>query len=129
MRAPEPPFFVWDGDCGFCGRWAGWLEARVRPGVPLVAYQDLDDLGAIGLTRAEVEAASWWISADHPPRSGADGIAVALQAGEPWWARTAGHLMALPVIRSLARIVYGRVAANRHRLPAPDRPAPPRPET
>lgn len=120
MRAPEAPYFVWDGDCGFCGKWAGWLDRTVRPGVPLVASQDLDDLADAGLTPADVARASWWVPAIGPPRPGADGIASALRAGRPLWARTLGLVLSLPVIRTIARAAYARIAANRHRLPAPD---------
>jgi predicted DCC family thiol-disulfide oxidoreductase YuxK len=126
VQTPDPPFFVWDGDCGFCGRWAGWLERRIRPGVPLIAYQDLDDLGAAGLTATDVERASWWVPPDGRPRPGADGITTALRAGQPAWARLAGVILALPVIRWITRLTYRLVAANRHRLPAPDGAAPDR---
>jgi predicted DCC family thiol-disulfide oxidoreductase YuxK len=126
MQAPEAPYFVWDGQCGFCGKWAGWLERRVRPGVPLIAFQDLDDLALAGLTEDDVQQASWWIPVQGSPRPGADGIAAALKAGAPWWTRIAGTLLAFPGIRSVARVAYGRIAANRHRLPAPDGPAPKR---
>jgi predicted DCC family thiol-disulfide oxidoreductase YuxK len=126
MRAPEPPFFVWDGDCGFCGKWAGWLEQSVRPGVPFIASQDLDDLAEVPLTESDVARASWWVPAGGPPRPGAAGIATALSAGEPRWARMLGFVLSLPAIRSIARFAYRRIADNRHRLPAPDLPAPER---
>src|SRR5665811_90601 len=86
MEAPDPPYFVWDGQCGFCGKWAGWLERSVRPGVPIVAFQDLDDLAAAGLTPADVEQASWWVAAEGPPLGGSDGFAAACRAGTPMWA-------------------------------------------
>jgi predicted DCC family thiol-disulfide oxidoreductase YuxK len=129
MQAPEPPFFVWDGDCGFCGKWAGWVEQSVRPGVPLIASQDLDDLAEADLTEADVARASWWVPVDGPPRPGAAGFAAALRAGQPVWARLAGHILELPVIRSIAAFAYESIAANRHRLPAPDRPSPERQST
>jgi predicted DCC family thiol-disulfide oxidoreductase YuxK len=102
------------------------MQRRIRPGVPLIAYQDLDDLGAAGLTAADVERASWWVPRQGPPRPGADGITTALRAGQPAWARLIGMILALPVIRAIARLAYRLVAANRHRLPAPDVAAPER---
>lgn len=126
MGVPEPPFFVWDGECGFCGKWAGWVERSVRPGVPLIASQDLDDLAEAGLTDADVARASWWVPTEGPPRPGADGFAAVLSAGEPRWARLLGFGLSLPGIRSIARLAYRLVVANRHRLPAPDLPAPQR---
>ncbi|MGI8939725.1 MAG: thiol-disulfide oxidoreductase DCC family protein [Iamia sp.] len=128
MPQPDPPYFVWDGQCGFCGRWAGWLERAARPGVPLVAFQDLDDLAAAGLTADDVTRASWWVPADGAPLPGADGIAAALRAGRPRWSRVAGRALGATVVRPLARLAYRQVAANRHRLPAPDVDPPSRPD-
>ena len=129
MRAPDPPYFVWDGDCGFCGKWAGWIEQSVRPGIPFVASQDLDDLADAGLTVEDVARASWWVPVNGRPRPGAGGFATALLAGEPRWARIVGTVLSLPVVRSIAALAYRGVAANRHRLPAPNRPAPSRAST
>lgn len=27
---PAPPFFLFDGECGFCNKWAGWLTPDNR---------------------------------------------------------------------------------------------------
>ncbi len=126
MAQPDPPYFVWDGQCGFCGQWAGWLERAARPGVPLVAFQDLDDLAAAGLTGDDVIRASWWVPSDGVPLAGADGIAAALRSGQPRWSRWAGRALGSPVVRPLARVAYRQIAANRHRLPAPHVAAPAR---
>lgn len=96
--------------------------------MPLVAFQDLDDLAAAGLTADDVIRASWWVPADGAPLSGADGIAAALHAGQPQWSRLAGMALRAPVVRSLARPAYRWVAANRDRLPAPDVDPPSRPD-
>lgn len=126
MPGPGPPYLVWDGDCGFCGKWAGWLQQTARPDLTFVAHQDVDDLEDVGLTQHDVAAASWWIPVHGDPQGGADGIASALRSGRPVWARLAGRLLSVPGIIHAGRMAYRHIAANRDRLPAPDVAAPAR---
>ena len=41
---PAPPFFIFDGDCGFCRKWAAWLRKRLPAGTRMVAFQQIDNL-------------------------------------------------------------------------------------
>ena len=41
---PVPPFFVFDGDCGFCKKWVKLLQGRLPADVTFVPYQDVEDL-------------------------------------------------------------------------------------
>ena len=72
---PEPPFFIFDGECGFCRKWAAWLRKRLPAGTLLVAYQQIDNLAVFGLTESEVRTASYWIDADGTAHRGADSFA------------------------------------------------------
>jgi hypothetical protein len=53
--------FVFDGECGFCTKWAGWLEHRVGAAARFLPFQALDDLGTFGLTIEDVRTASYLI--------------------------------------------------------------------
>ena len=109
---------VYDGDCGFCVRSARWIEARLPADARVEPWQSLQ-LDRLGLSRADVEAAVWWI--DDRVRGvrrcrGADAIGRSLVAAGGIWA-TAGLLIVHPPLCWLARAVYTLIAANRHRLP------------
>lgn len=113
------PTLVYDADCGFCTRSARWIEARWRPGTARIrpaASIDDGELASHGLTRADVEAAAWWIEADGTARRGELAVAGALRAATGW-AQVLGRLLALPGFRAVARPGYALVARNRHRMP------------
>jgi len=117
---PAPPFLLYDGDCGFCRKWARWLQRRAG-GIELVPFQSVDDLSLFGLVDEDVRTASYWIDEDGRPHRGHRSFARALRrATGPW--PLVGVALELPVIRTLAAIAYRNVARNRHRLPAPDEP-------
>lgn len=116
---PVPPFFLFDGDCGFCRKWARWLQRQLPTDVTFLAYQDLEDVGAYGLTEHDVETASYWIDQDRKPHRGARSFACALRQGRGAWAAL-GALLDAPVVRVAADRLYPIIARNRHRLPAPE---------
>ena len=113
----ELPWFVFDGDCGFCRRWAAWVERRIDGQATFAPYQSVD-LPALGLTAAEVQTASYWVAEDGrrfrgtgPSPRPSSGVAGA-------W-RWLGIVGDLPGPRWVAAAVYRVVVRNRHRLPAP----------
>jgi predicted DCC family thiol-disulfide oxidoreductase YuxK len=110
-------FFIFDGDCGFCQRWAAWLERRVGTTVRFLPFQTLDDLARFGLTVEDVQSASYLIESSDAYRGGR-GIARALTHSRGAW-RLVGRLLDLPVVRPASAIAYCLIARNRHRLPAP----------
>ena len=57
---------IYDGECGFCTRWARWAKVRLPSHVRVEPWQVLE-LEALGLTRQEVEAAVCWLE-DEPVR-------------------------------------------------------------
>lgn len=106
---------VYDADCGFCTRSAGWVAGADRA-FPLVPWQSLPDLSALGLTEDDVTSAAYWRSTDGTLWRGADAIAKALVA-RGGVLRLAGTLLLRTPLRLLARPVYGWVARNRYAMP------------
>lgn len=107
--------FVFDGDCGFCSRYAYWVAGHLPSEIDVVPWQGLDDLGAYGLTHHDVECAAWWLD-DEGRWSGSAAIARSMvAAGSPW--DILGRLMLIWPVSLLSRVVYRWIAENRHRLP------------
>ena len=115
---PSPPLFVFDGDCGFCRKWARWLQGRTDPDATFVPFQQLD-LGPLGLVARDVESASYWVDEQGRTFRGNRSIARALRRGPGGW-RMLGWIADLPLIRHALTPIYRLVVRNRHRLPAPD---------
>lgn len=118
---PVPPFFLFDGDCGFCKKWARWLQHRLPAGVTFVPYQEVEDLDRFGLTEGDVATASYWIDEDAAPHGGARSFACALRQGGAVL-RAVGTLLDAPLFGDVADRLYPFIARNRHRLPAPQSP-------
>ena len=127
---------LYDGDCGVCTRLAGFVARRLRPSQPaggrpgaqasgraggrasgqaygISAYQDAD-LGPLGLTTAQCDAALQWVDSSGRISSAQDAVARLLLASR-LWARPIGALLLAPGINALAGAVYRTVAANRSR--------------
>ena len=51
---------VYDGECGFCIRTARWIKARLPEDARVEPWQSLK-LEQLGLSRADAEAAVWWL--------------------------------------------------------------------
>lgn len=116
---PVPPFFLYDGDCGFCQKWVRWLQQRVHDGVEFVPFQAVQDLTPYGLTILDVQSASYWIEDWGDAFRGNRSIARVLKrAGGPW--KIIGTVLELPGVRWRAAAAYVMISRNRHRLPAPD---------
>jgi predicted DCC family thiol-disulfide oxidoreductase YuxK len=115
----DRPLFIYDGNCGFCRKWAGWLEQRTGATVRFSPYQAQDDLARFHLTDDNVRSASYLIEHGRAYRGGR-GITRALAHGQGVW-KLVGWLLDLPGARLVTAISYRYVARNRHRLPAPDR--------
>jgi predicted DCC family thiol-disulfide oxidoreductase YuxK len=101
---------VYDADCGFCTRYARWVDRDP------VSWQSLD-LDAVGATAEQAANFAGFLSSEGRITAlGAPAIAAALRARGGWTAPL-GWLMTLPGVRSLAALVYPVIARNRHRLP------------
>lgn len=106
---------VFDGDCAFCTRSAGFITRRIRPRTEVRSSQSLD-LSALGLTPEQCALAVQWVGDDASIRSGAAAITSMLREGGRGWALL-GTVGQLPGIRSAAELGYRVVASNRHRMP------------
>lgn len=92
--------------------------ARTADASVAVAAQQIDDarLTQLGLTRADLTTAAYWIDANDRPFRGAVGIGRALtHARQPW--RAVGYVLCAPPVRWIAQLVYPIVVRYRHRLP------------
>ena len=106
---------VFDGDCAFCTRSAGFITRRIKPSTDVQAWQSLD-LDELGLTPEQCSTAVQWVSDAGETRAGAAAITAMLREAGSGWA-TLGSLGELPGVRYLAAATYRVVATNRHRLP------------
>ncbi len=108
------PVLIYDGDCGFCTRSVRLVE-RIPVRVRITPWQTTD-LAALGTTRARAEREVVWVGTDGRVSGGAAAVADLLRSARfPF--SLAGRVLALPVVRTLAALVYRAVAANRSRLP------------
>ncbi len=102
---------LYDADCGFCTRSAGWLRRlRVRCDV-LPQRPALLTAWRIDAARARREVP--FISPAGHVVWGASAIAASLRTG-PWWVRWVGWLISAPGLAWVARFIYQWVA--RHRM-------------
>lgn len=101
---------LYDADCAFCTRSAGWLR-RLPLHVDVLPMQSLD-LAAHGIDPGRAERELPFLPETGPPAYGHRAFAGALATG-PWWCR----LLTAPVLSPVAAGVYRLVARNRHRLP------------
>lgn len=108
---------VYDADCGFCTRCAEFARARLRRGNHVVPSHAIDP--AVGLSRAELDAAAWWVPEAGTPLRGHRAIAAALGACRGGWPLL-GRLIGARAVEPVASRVYDRVAANRYRMPGSD---------
>lgn len=105
---------LYDPDCGFCTRCAGLLQ-RWRLGCTVLPMDD-GLLARHGVDPARAAREIPFVDGDGGVLHGSAAIAAALRTG-PLPARLAGRMLQLPVVRSVAAVVYRVVARNRHRLP------------
>jgi predicted DCC family thiol-disulfide oxidoreductase YuxK len=106
---------VFDGDCAFCTKSAGFITRRIRPTTDVQAWQSLE-LESFGLTADQCSTAVQWVSDSGQIKSGAAAITAMLKEAGPGWAAL-GTIGDLPGIRSVAAGTYRVIAKNRHRLP------------
>jgi len=102
---------IFDGECGFCRRWVRFMTSWFAKHPTPVAWQQAN-LGELGLTPEQCNAAVQFVSADLRISSGSDAAArVLIVAGLPF--NIAGFVMLLPGVRNIAQWAYRWVANNR----------------
>jgi predicted DCC family thiol-disulfide oxidoreductase YuxK len=104
---------VYDGDCEFCARLARWVERHDRlRRVRVLPNQERGVIQALGLTREEVDRASWAVESAGRRFEGAAGISRVLgELGGGW--RLLGSLYLVPPIGWVEDRYYRRVARRR----------------
>ena len=113
------PWLIFDGDCAFCTTTATWLAERLqrsgRAPVRLAPWQ-FTDLAAIGATPERVQREVLWVTPDGRISGGAVAFADWLRYSGGAYAAI-GAVIAAPVVRRLAGVVYRFIAAHRHQMP------------
>ena len=104
---------LYDGECDFCTRLARWVRNRdARGRVDVRPNQEAGLIERLGLTRAEVDRASWAVEAGGAKFEGAAGInRVWRELGGGWSAL--GALYRVPPIGWVEDRYYARVAKKR----------------
>ena len=97
---------LYDEDCGLCDHSVSWLEPRVL-GVRFVGMRGEGQASESLVVRSE--AGEWRAEA---------AVAMLLRSATRRWWRAVGVLLGLPVIRSVAGVVYRWVAAHRSQISA-----------
>ena len=105
---------LYDGDCAFCTKSAGWLERHATSNARVVAWQRVD-LAPLGLTAEDCAEVVQWVADGHRA-AGPDAIAAYLQTSSRGW-RTTGRVLAGPGSQHLAWPVYRWIARHRSQLP------------
>ena len=105
---------LYDPDCGFCTRAAGWVgklgcECAVVPGLPAT-------LRASGVDPDRARREIPFIDEHGRVTWGSDAVASALATG-PLPTRLAARVLMARGVREVAQVVYRFVARHRHRLP------------
>jgi len=110
----DMPALIYDADCGFCTTSAMWLAKRGK--FETQAWQFHENLEDLGLDFDAVTSASHWVVDGRVVASGAEAIGEALkQRGGV--ARILGGITNARPVRPIARVVYSRIAKNRHLMP------------
>jgi len=107
---------IYDGDCGFCTQCARWLEKQLSTPLTVVPWQQIHDLGELGLTVDDVSTAVYWVDAYGRTSRGHVAVARSLTRSKGALA-VLGWAMLLPPLSWMAAVAYRVVAKNRYRLP------------
>jgi predicted DCC family thiol-disulfide oxidoreductase YuxK len=103
---------VYDGECDFCTRLAQWVGRHDHRGRVVVRPNQDAGVESLGLTRDELDRASWAIEKGGRRFEGAAAInRVLRELGGRW--RLLGSLYLVPPIGWLEDMYYARVALRR----------------
>ena len=111
--ADGPLILVYDGECEFCARLAGWVRRRDRGGrIEVWPNQEPRLIERLGLSRAEVQRAAWAVEAEGRRFEGAAAINRVLRELGGGWALLAALYRVRP-FRWVEDRYYARVARRR----------------
>ena len=110
--ADDRLILVYDGECAFCTRLARWVERHDRRGrISARPNQEPGLIESLGLTRPEVDRASWAVESGGRFGGAAAINRVLRELGGGW--RVIGSLYLVPPIAWLEDRYYKRVARRR----------------
>jgi predicted DCC family thiol-disulfide oxidoreductase YuxK len=107
-------FIVYDGDCGFCTKWAAKFRDRLQAPVRILP-NTVENLAALDVSPEDAARALQWVGPDQRS-SAAAAIAAWFSASTLRRWRCAGWLLNTRIVRPLAAAGYRLVARNRGRL-------------
>ena len=105
---------IFDGDCAICSTSARLLRKMTKNRIEIEPYQRLD-LAALNLSEELTSKAVYYLSGTKRYVAAAAMAQVLIESRTIW--ALPGQIIKLPLIRNLAKVVYYKIAANRHRLP------------
>lgn len=130
MTPPPNGWVLYDGECGFCVRWATVCTATLRRhGYDLAPLQSPWVCERLTCTPEELVSDIRLLRADGTHARGSDVYIEVMR--HIWWAWPFSRIARLPGLNYLFDLTYRTVAKNRSlisqtcRLPAPDLPSPP----
>jgi predicted DCC family thiol-disulfide oxidoreductase YuxK len=103
---------VYDAECEFCARLAGWVERSARGRVVVRGNQEAGLIASLGLTREEVDRAAWAVEKGGRKFEGAAAINRVLRELGGGWS-VLGSLYLVPPVRWVEDRYYARVARRR----------------
>ena len=109
------PAVLYDGSCGMCTGWAEWLRTRDAQGrLEFIPAQDTRAESISGKSVTELMSAMHWVGPDGTIVAGAAAVcdAIAYVNGVRWPSR----LVRLPVVRTIAEMMYRVIARYRYRI-------------
>lgn len=110
------PALIYDADCGFCTRSARWLERHFAdPTARIVSWKEFP-VERLGLSKADVTSAAWWVGRDGEVSGAHLSIAHAMKAGTGV-VHVGGVILGKPPVSWLAAPVYRVIARRRHQMP------------
>ena len=105
-------WLFFDAECGFCTKFARWLEPKLlRRGMAVAALQDPRVSALLGMSREELLLELRFLFSDGTHYGGAD--AVVAVAREIVWARPLVWFSMIPGMMNVLHAGYRRIAAQR----------------
>jgi len=109
------PILIYDGDCAFCSSSVRAMQKLLKKRPPMEPYQFLD-LTKYSLTPELCLEEAKFITADGAIKGGHLAFVETFKLAGGLW-KVLASIVGLPVLRSIAGVVYRWVAKNRYRLP------------
>lgn len=109
----KPLTLIYDGECGFCGKWINWLRKEdVLQSIDFLSYQSEECKKRFPQINAQAcFDGGKLIAAKGEIYSGADAVPIIFKEIPRW--RWITYLTCIPGVMVIVRLVYRRIAKNR----------------